>query len=331
LSQRRTQPRLDSTSEATASMAGIMGRMPKTGPLAQEVAQSLGAVLYGQDQQITGVAPLNAAKRGALSFVLDPDKHSDAVAAAIVEGAVLLFPTGHPVPELGEATAIAVENPRAAFAAVTRDYFVPPVPAGIAATAVIDDTAIVASSAHVGQFTVIGPDVVIGENVEIRNHVVIAADVRIGHGSLIKSHAVIGEEGLGIDKDPAGNNIRLPHLGSVVLGDFTEVGSFTTVCSGTIVPTVVGNYTKIDDHVHIAHNVQIGRNVIVTANAEIAGSVVIGDEAWIGPNSTVLQGLAIGARALVGIGAVITKSVGDDEVHFGNPARRVPPSPPTAQ
>ena len=162
---------------------------------------------------------------------------------------------------------------------------------------------------------------------EIREHVVIGHDVRIGAHALIKSHAVIGEEGFGMERDADGDNIRIPHLGSVVIEDHVEVGNFTTVCSGTIAPTRVGDHTKIDDHVHVAHNCRIGRNVIITACAEISGSVVIEDDAWIGPNASVIQGVTLGRNSLLGIGAVAVKSVPDDEIRIATPARRLGHNP----
>jgi UDP-3-O-[3-hydroxymyristoyl] glucosamine N-acyltransferase len=204
-----------------------------------------------------------------------------------------------------------------------RRFFTPAVVPGVAATAVVHPSARVALSASIGEFTVIGPGVVIAENAELRHHVVVGARVRVGAGSLIKSHAVLGEEGFGIEKDENGDNVRIPHSGSVIIGDDVEVGNFTTVCSGTITPTVVGDRTKIDDHVHIAHNVTIGRNVIITACAEVSGSVRIEDDVWIGPNASVIQGLTLGARCLVGMGSVVVRSIPADEVHFGSPARKM--------
>lgn len=286
------------------------------------IAESLAAAHRGPEREVSGVSPLSAPRDGTLSFCSDPDAAADALRAALDAGAVVLVPNGGEPPAAG--TSIAVENPRGAFALAVREYFAPRVTPGIHPTAVVDPSAQIAESARIGPFSVIGPDARIGEGVDVRNHVVVAAGVVVGDGCVLKSHAVIGEEGLGIDKDAAGDNVRIPHLGSVVLGEHVEVGSFSTVCSGTIVPTRVGAHTKIDDHAHVAHNVQLGENVIVVANAEIAGSVAVGDRSWIGPNSSVLNGMTIGSEAVVGIGAVVTRDVGDGETWFGNPARRVP-------
>lgn len=289
---------------------------------ASAIAQQLSAALVGVDRAVTGLAPLGEAGEGDLTFVVDPSAYAEATANALAAGAVVLAPLTLAA-DAAVGSVVLVENPRAAFALVVAEHFDrKPVP-GIASTARVDPSAQVHPSAHVGEYTVIRAGVVIADGAEIRDHVVIGHDVRIGAHALIKSHAVIGEEGFGMERDAEGNNIRIPHLGSVVIDDHVEVGNFTTVCSGTISPTRVGDHTKIDDHVHVAHNCRIGRNVIITACAEISGSVVIEDDAWVGPNASVIQGVTLGRNALLGIGAVAVKSVPADEVRIGNPARRL--------
>lgn len=283
----------------------------------------MSATVTGPDRVITALSPLASAGEGQLAFAADVVRYAAEIEAALTAGAIVLVPAGAGTMDVRAGSTIAVDNPRTAFAIVVSAFFAPVVEPGIAATATVHPTATIDATAHVGEFTVVGPEAVVGARTEIRNHVVIAAKVRLGADCLIKSHAVIGEEGFGIDTDAEGNNVRLPHLGSVVLGNSVEVGNFTTICSGTIAPTEVGDFTKIDDHVHVSHNCRVGRNVIITACAEVSGSVTIGDRAWLGPNCSIIQGLTIGADSLVGIGAVVTKSVGASEVHFGNPARKI--------
>lgn len=291
--------------------------------MAAEVAARLSATVTGPDRVITGLSPLASAGDGQLAFAADVVRYAAQLEGALSAGAVVLVPADAVPTDARAGSMIAVDNPRAAFAVAVSAFFAPVVEPGIAVTATVHPTATIDPTAHIGEFTVVGPGVVVGARTEVRNHVVLAANVRLGSDCLIKSHAVIGEEGFGIDTDADGNNVRLPHLGSVVIGDGVEVGNFTTVCSGTISPTEVGDFTKIDDHVHISHNCRVGRNVIITACAEVSGSVTIGDRAWLGPNCSIIQGLTIGADSLVGIGAVVTKAVGASEVHFGNPARKI--------
>jgi UDP-3-O-[3-hydroxymyristoyl] glucosamine N-acyltransferase len=294
---------------------------------AAEIARFLSSELNGPDLDVSGAAPLAEAAAGQVTFATDPVAYRAAIGGALERGAVVLVPTGSEAIDPSAGSLIGVGNARSAFAQVLAEFFVTPVAPGVDATAVIHPTAVVDPTAHVGPYSVVGEGVRIGARTEIRAHVVIGRDVQIGADCLLKSHAVVGEEGFGMEKDAAGDNIRIPHIGGVRLGSHVEVGNFTTVCAGTLAPTTVGDHTKIDDHVHIAHNCRVGRNVIITAAAEISGSVVIEDDSWIGPNASVIQGMTLGEHSLLGIGAVAVRSVPANEVQIGNPARRFRDNP----
>lgn len=288
--------------------------------LVSTIAAELSTTFVGKDSEIRELTQLDRAGALSLTFAVDVEESSEPLRAALSSGACVLVPIGTTTDSIA-GSLIQVENPRAAFAQVSASHFAPKLTPGISATAAVHPTASVHPTAYIGAFTVIEEGAQIGAHAEVRNHVVIGRNVRVGDSALIKSHAVIGEEGFGIEQDAAGNNFRIPQLGSVVIGDHVEIGGFTTVCSGTISPTVVDDYAKIDDHVHISHNCTIGRNAIITACAEVSGSVVLGERVWLGPNSSVIQGLTIGADALIGIGAVVVKSVPAKEVWAGNPAK----------
>lgn len=294
-----------------------------TNASANEVAAFLQSQTFGANQQVVGVRPLSDPAAGHLSFAVDVSRSQDAVLSALRAGAVLLIPADTEVGDAFSGTVITVTNPRGSFAAAVAHFFTSPVAPGVARTAVVHPTAMVSETAFVGEFAVVGPGVIVGDRTEIRNHCVIGANVRIGSDCLMKSHAVIGEEGFGMDKDADGNNIRIPHLGSVRIGDSVEIGSFTTVNAGTIAPTIIEDFAKVDDHVHIAHNCRIGKNSIITACVEISGSVVLGSGVWMAPNASVREKLTIGDGAVVGIGAVVTRSIEPGAVHFGNPAKKI--------
>ena len=153
----------------------------------------------------------------------------------------------------------------------------------------------------------------------------ISAGATIGKNCLIKSHAVMGEEGFGFELDDDGTPVRIPHLGSVVLGDEVEVGVGSIIARGTIDPTRIGDRVKIDDAVFLAHNVNIGADTLVIANAEVSGSVTIGAKCWIGPSVSILNGITIGEGSLIGLGAVVTKPVPPNVVVVGNPGRVLRP------
>lgn len=294
---------------------------------AATVANDFAGELIGADTTIRTLSSLSKATSQSLTFATDAAKYEIEIIAAVAAGASVLVPHDALFDvQQGSGSLITVPNPRATFAQVANKYFVAKSTPGISSTAVVDPTAQVDESASIGAYTVIRGGAVIGPRTEIRDHVVIGERVQIGGDNLIKSHAVIGEEGFGIEQDEAGNNFRIPHTGSVITGDHVEVGCFTTVCSGTIEPTTVGDYTKIDDHVHVAHNCQIGRNAVVTACAEISGSVVLEDRVWLGPNVSIIEGVTLGEDALLGIGAVAVKSIPANEVRVGNPARTLGPN-----
>lgn len=180
---------------------------------------------------------------------------------------------------------------------------------------------IIHPTAQIGRNVVLGRGVRIGADTVIYHNAVIGDEVTIGERCIIKSCAVIGEEGFGFERDPLGKAVRLPHLGTVVIGDEVEIGSLTTVCRGTLGNTTLRNGCKIDDHVHIAHNIDVGEDAFIIACAEVSGGVKIGPRAWIAPNASILNQLTIGPDAVIGLGAVVVKSVPDGAVVAGNPAK----------
>jgi UDP-3-O-[3-hydroxymyristoyl] glucosamine N-acyltransferase len=186
-----------------------------------------------------------------------------------------------------------------------------------------DAEPVIHPTARIGRNVVIGRGVHIGAGTVIYHNAVIGDEVVIGQRCVIKSCAVLGEEGFGFERDAKGKAVRLPHIGTVVIGDEVEVGSLTTICRGTLGDTILRNGCKIDDHVHIAHNVDVGEDAFVIACAEVSGGVKIGPRAWIAPNASVLNQLTIGADAVVGLGGVVVKSVSDGAVVVGNPAKQL--------
>ena len=215
---------------------------------------------------------------------------------------------------------IISDNPRLDFARAMQRFFVKPVKPVIAKTSIIGNNVSIGDNVYIGDYCVIGDNVSIGEGTIIRNHVVVADNVVIGKGCLLKSHCVIGEEGFGFERDESGVPIRIPHIGGVVVGDDVEVGSFTTIMRGTLDNTIIGNNVKIDDHSLIAHNCIIEDNCMLTC-CMIGGSTHIKKNSFITSNATIRNGITIGENVLVGIGSTVTKSIGDNVIVAGNPAR----------
>ena len=167
----------------------------------------------------------------------------------------------------------------------------------------ITSSAHIDSSVKIEPGAFIGPNVTIGKGTKILSGAKIKANVKIGKNCIIRENCVIGGYGFGFEKDYEGKNFRIPHIGGVIIGNNVEIGAITTVCSGTINPTIIEDYAKIDDHVHIAHNVVIGENSIVTACAEVSGSCIIGKNTWLAPNTSIINGIKIGENVTIGMGA----------------------------
>lgn len=233
----------------------------------------------------------------------------------------VLVITDLPATELPNATVIASSKPRLDFARTLGRFFM------VSKRLGVHSTAMISQKARIGRDVSIGPNVFIEAGVEIGDFVTIGANVvicdgtRIGDRTRVKPNTVIGEDGFGFEYDEEGVPVRIPHLGGVTIGNDVEIGSIVVIARGTLDDTVIEDHAKIDDHVFIAHNVRVGKSSVVIAGAQVSGSVAIGAGAWIGPQSTVRDQVQIGARAFVGIGAVVVGDVPTNTVVAGNPAR----------
>jgi UDP-3-O-[3-hydroxymyristoyl] glucosamine N-acyltransferase len=179
-------------------------------------------------------------------------------------------------------------------------------------------------TANVHERAFVAPrNVRIGPRVTIEPGVTVLERVAIGEDSLIRAGTVLGAEGFEFkgpamrqgrasraERDFGTRNERVPHAGSVEIGARVEIQALCGVDRSLFkAPTFIGDDTKLDNLVHVAHSVRIGRNCLITAGTTIAGSVAIGDEVWIGPGSIISSGVRIGDGAAVVIGATITRDV----------------------
>ena len=160
---------------------------------------------------------------------------------------------------------------------------------------------------------------------QLRAHhsTIIYPGAQIGEYVYIGPYNVIGHPGFGYAYDDDGKPLRIGHNGGVIIGDGVEIGCFTTVCRGTIDNTIIGEYTVIDDFVHVAHNAQIGKYCTIVARSEIGGNARIGDRVWLGQGCIIKNQVKVADGCLIGSGAVVLKDTEPMGVYAGVPAKRI--------
>jgi UDP-3-O-[3-hydroxymyristoyl] glucosamine N-acyltransferase len=169
-------------------------------------------------------------------------------------------------------------------------------------------------------------NVKIGENCIIEEFVSIKENVTIGNNTTIRSGVLIGSEGFYVAKHEGCAFLGI-HLGGVLIGDNVEIQSNSVIVKAffPLDDTVIGEYTKIDSLVEIAHGCKIGKRCLITGGTVVAGATIISDDVFVGPNSTITNRTTIGNSAFIGIGSVVIGKVSENKKVFGNPARSLPP------
>ena len=283
---------------------------------------------------LSGVAPLGQAGSADVSF-LTGRRHLQTL---LETGAGACFVS----PEFAQAApegchALITSFPQAAWAVVADSFYQPlrhdpSAPAihpeaetepgvEVGQGVVVGAGARIGSGSQLGPGSVIGPGVCLGRDCRIGPRVVIGFAL-IGDGVAISAGAVIGEAGFGAAAGPQGV-VDIPQLGRVILQDNVTVGANSCIDRGAFDDTTVGENTKIDNLVHIAHNTRIGRNCVMAAFVGISGSVTVGDGVSFGGKAGIADHVTIGSGASVGAGAGIIKNVPAGEVWSGYPGRPV--------
>lgn len=292
-----------------------------------------GTVIGNASLEIAGAATLTAAKPGEISFLDDPEKErhlEDTSAAAVI------VPRGF-APE--GWSVIQVDSVQDCFAKLVM-HFRPPRERrriGVSAAANVSPTAQLEQDVDVHAGAFVGDDVIIGrgttiypnavvmdgchlaENVTVFPNAVLYEDTVVGPRTIIHGAAVIGAYGFGYDSS-SGRHELSPQLGNVEIGADVEVGACTTIDRGTYGATQIGDGTKLDNQVMIAHNVRMGQHNMICSQTGVAGSSTTGEYVVMAGKVGVRDHVHIGAGATLGAMAGVMCDIPSGEVHFGIPA-----------
>lgn len=223
-----------------------------------------------------------------------------------------------------ETIMIHVAEPRRVFGDIVEKFCPENEMSGIAPSVIIHPSVKIGKNVFIGPNCVIGEGCEIGDNTRIDANVTIYDHVKIGKRCHISSGAVIGADGHGYFLDENKRYKKIRHMGGVTIGDDVDIGANSCVDRGVLDDTTIGNNTKIDNLVQIAHGVVVGENCMVTGHVGIAGSCVIGDNCWISPKAEINKGVSIASDVMVGLCATVYRSVRKNNVTlWGDPAQVV--------
>ncbi len=300
------------------------------------LSERMNGILEGDGNvEISGVAGIQSATSGDISFLSNPKYMSNAVCTAA--SAVIVSEDWE-----GECPAalIRVKNPDAAFAEITSLFYTPP-PSPSVGT---HPSAIIAEDVELGEDVSIGPLCVIESGVKIGAKTILMAGCYIGYGSLIGANccfypkvslrefvqigqrvilhngAVIGSDGFGYSVNGKGVRTKIQQTGIVEIGDDVEIGANVTVDRARFGKTKIGNGVKIDNLVQIGHNVVIGEHAVLVSQVGIAGSSSVGKRSILAGQVGVSGHLKIGDNAIIGPQAGVTKDIPDRAHVLGMPA-----------
>jgi len=303
----------------------------------RELATLLGGQIFGGDPEtsIEGFASISEASTGDLTFYGNP-KYLTALRACRASAALVPLDFSEEIP----AILIKVQNPSIAFAKIVEAHAPKPIrfAPGIHATAVIAPDVqlgadvsihahvVIESGAKIGDRTVLCAGTYIGHNSQLgadchlHPNVTIREESLIGNRVAIHSGTVIGSDGFGYEQ-ASGKHVKIPQVGIVQIEDDVEIGANVTIDRARFGRTRIGEGTKIDNLVQIAHNVTVGKHCIIISQAGISGSTRLGNYVILAGQVGVAGHLAIGDQAVVAAQSGVSKSIPARETWFGYPAQ----------
>ena len=307
---------------------------------AQQIADLLDGKVEGDSSaSVSNMAKIEEGLPGTITFLAN-DKYEEYIYST---GATIALVNQTFVPSKSlpkSLTLIKVANAYESLAQLLSYYDqVSQMPSGIEQPSFVSDSAKVGKDVYIGAFAYVGKNAVIGNGVKIFPHTYIGDDVivdddsciysgvkiyskcKIGKNCTLHAGSIIGSDGFGFVPNSENNYQKVPQIGNVILDDYVEIGSNSTIDRATMGSTVIKKGAKIDNLIQIAHNVEIGENTVIAAQTGIAGSTKIGKNVMIGGQVGIVghikiaEGVKIAAQS--GIGNSINK---ENQIVQGSPA-----------
>ncbi|MES2949981.1 MAG: UDP-3-O-(3-hydroxymyristoyl)glucosamine N-acyltransferase [Pseudomonadota bacterium] len=273
------------------------------------IVAALGGELHGDPSLVvTGLAPLEVATPQQLSFLSNPRYQQQLLASQAA--CVIVAPQMQEL-ALSRGACIVTDQPYVYFAKLTqlwkrgRD---PQIPAGIHATAVVDDAAEVHPSASIGALCVVERGARIGADTVLKSRVTVGENCVVGERCIVHSGVVIGADGFGFAPN-GGMWEKIEQLGAVHIGNEVEIGANTCIDRGALQDTVIEDGVKLDNLIQIGHNVRIGRHSALAGCVGVAGSATIGEHCTVGGGAIVLGHLTLGSHVNISAGTLVSKSI----------------------
>jgi UDP-3-O-[3-hydroxymyristoyl] glucosamine N-acyltransferase len=305
-----------------------------------DIAELVGAPVPPAAYEILRVSSIEAATPVSLVFATDAATLAAALnspaGAILTRAALVVVPVPSAVAEV-DPRLLPVADPRYAFALAARFLLTHAQGADegdesdrrndapcVHSTAVLGEGVQLGRRTSVGPHAVLGDSVILGDDCNVLANVTIYAGTTLGNRVLVQAGAVLGATGFGYARAATGEYLAFPQQGTLVIADDVEIGANTTIDRGALGQTRIGQGTKIDNLVHIAHNCIVGRNVIIAAQTGISGSSIIEDGAILGGQVGLGEHAHVGPGVILGGGAGVLshkKVRGAGEVFWGRPAR----------
>jgi UDP-3-O-[3-hydroxymyristoyl] glucosamine N-acyltransferase len=277
-----------------------------------------------QSKIISGVASIKEATEDELSFCYHEGEKGASLISQSKAGVILCKKALEGLIQQKPGSQIFyLDNPRLVFVQIMKQIYNKKRNVGISSNAVISKGAKIGFDCYIGDYSVIGENCKIGSNTIISERVSLVQNCSIGDGCIIQPGVTIGADGFAFERYQNGELERFPHIKGVKIGNYVEICANSSIARGSLSDTMIGDGTKIDALVHIAHNVVTGKNCELTAGTIIGGSTTLGDMCWTGLNSTLKDNIKVGNNALIAAGAAVIHDVQDEDIVAGVPAKSI--------